>query len=305
MPRASTRASSLGANGQFDTGRYGRGQQFGVGQQQGGSQPGGAPYDGGQYGAAPPGASGQYGTGPLYVVGQQNGAAVNGTSVPGSNLQGQGAADEFGSPPVGPPASAEQVVFGAQLQPHPEQGYGERGYGEQGFTQETYGQQAYDDHGYDDQGYAAPGRAEQVPPGLEFAGRFGNRGYSLYGEAADYPDSAAAASAEHARAAGYAAPTGQFAEAVTALPAPVPADAATGEQWSPNGSQACQSSGAYPAYGTGQPQPQPGMPGQAFADAEQPGLPAARIPGPHPTRRSSPDTRARRDSRLGAPGPEP
>ena len=140
---------------------------------------------------------------------------------------------------------------------------------------------------YDDQGYAAPGREEQVPPGLEFAGRFGNRGYSLYGEAAEYGDAAEGGSAEQAQTAGYGAASGQFAEAVTALPAPVAADAASGEHWSPNGAQARQGTGAYPAYGTGQ--PQPGTTGPAYGHAEQSAyqqqrlhatadLPAARVP---------------------------
>src|SRR6202000_2252185 len=74
------------------------------------------------------------------------------------------------------------------------------------------GDHGYDNHGYDDQGYAAPGREEQVPPGLEFAGRFGNRGYSLYGEAAEYGDAAESGSDENGQSGGHGAPAGPFAD---------------------------------------------------------------------------------------------
>ena len=60
----------------------------------------------------------------------------------------------------------------------------------------------------------------------------------------------------------------------------MPADAAPGQHWSPDAAQARQGTGAYPAYGVGE--PQPGTVGQALPRAEQPAYqpqPAQQQPG--------------------------
>ncbi len=277
---------------------YGTGADHGAGQRDGADQQvGSVKHAEGQYGdhqQAPNGQAGpgQFGQGQQYGTGQQQADAQYADAQYAAADQGgahyagarSDASAQYGTGPL--------YVVGQQNGAVGEQGTGDHG---------------YDDHGYDDQGYAAPGREEQVPPGLEFAGRFGNRGYSLYGETAEHGDADDAGPAEQAQTAGYGPGSGQFAESVTALPAPVAADAASGEHWSPNGAQARQGTGAYPAYGTGQ--PQPGTPGQAFGHAEQSGYqqqPAYNQQQPaypgeqQPAYPGAPGEQTRR-----APGPEP
>ena len=207
-----------------------------------------------------------------------------------------GASGQYGTGPL--------YVAGQQTGPVSDQANGHQTY-----ENHSYDDHSYDNQGYDDQGYAAPGREEQVPPGLEFAGRFGNRGYSLYGEAAEYADAAEGSSGQQTPQAGFGAPAGQFAETAPALSAPVPADAAFGDQWSPNGAQPRQPTGPYPAYGPGQ--PPPGTAGQAPADGatlatSSPVISSSLATSSLPTRESSsPRTKAGPETRRRARRLEP
>ena len=85
----------------------------------------------------------------------------------------------------------------------------------------------------------------------------------------------ARAAGEQTQTAGDGAPAGQFAETAGALSAPVPADAASADQWSPNGAQTRQATGAYPAYATGPAAARNGWAGSRRRRAGR--VPAARV----------------------------
>ena len=78
-----------------------------------------------------------------------------------------------------------------------------------------------------------------------------------------------AGQAEQTPTAGYGAPAGQFAETAPALSAPVPADAASGDQWSPNGAQPRQPTAR--TRPTDLASPSPERPGRPPADGAQAG----------------------------------
>ena len=196
----------------YGAGQYGQtqqqadAQQYGYGQQgvTNGGQAADTPYSaiqtsatqtsGAQDGQAQYGA-GQYGTDPLYVVGPQADAAAQGApsesgnpQAPSQAVSSQPATSVSGPQPVldFPPA---QPLSGQPAGQSPEAGQtypGEQHHEQAGAQRPFVGQLSYDDHqGYDDHGYAAPGREEQMAPELEFSASFGNRGYPLYGDAAE------------------------------------------------------------------------------------------------------------------------
>ena len=105
-------------------------------------------------------------------------------------------------PPSGPPAAQSHQP----QQPHPAEQHHEQASAERSYD----GQPSYDDQGYDDRGYAAPGREEQIVPGLEFSANFGNRGYSIYGDAAETDP---ASLSGQARGDGYGLSAGQQGQA--------------------------------------------------------------------------------------------
>jgi hypothetical protein len=193
-------AAEQDAGAQYAAGQYGQTPQQGDAQQYGFGQQGQAANDGpdqqtadAQYGATHNGqqnGAGQYGTGPLYAVGQQAASQFSGPQpVPGFQPS--------------PPSTGQPAAQSYQPQPS----YPAEQHHEQASTGRSYdGQPSYDDLGYDDQGYAAPGREQQIPPGLEFSANFGNRGYSLYGDAAEAD---AASPSGQARRDGHGVPAGQ------------------------------------------------------------------------------------------------
>jgi hypothetical protein len=94
----------------------------------------------------------------------------------------------YDAPPASQSYQAAPSYANAPAYPQPQSypdapAYSEPGHGGSqayGYQGQAYEGQGYDAYGYDDQGYAAPGRAEQVPVGLDSVGSFGNRGYNVY-----------------------------------------------------------------------------------------------------------------------------
>ena len=216
---------------QFSAGQHGQAQQhvapqqpYGFGQQgqSANESPGplGAdPRRGGQ----PQNGAGQYGTGPQYAVGQQESGAAQGTPPPGgatlgppqampaqqgTSFPGPQPVPGFPPSPSSPGQSAAQSYQGQQAYQAQQAYPGEQHHEQPGAEPPYNAQLSYDDQGYDDQGYAAPGRAEQIPPGLEFSAAFGNREHSFYGEGAD-ADAVALSGQARADGDGYGAPASQ------------------------------------------------------------------------------------------------